>query len=100
MTSLTTVSRARGACHMLRVIKLHIEALIETRRKRFQRRGGALYIAMANDAHRDIRSYKLCQMALCAGGVSGKLGCSAIVCARVTGVASQRGMTLASVHKL
>ena len=85
---------------MLRVIKLHIEAFIETEWKCFQRRSGALDVAMANDAHRNFRRNKLCQVTLGASRVSGKRRCSGIVYARVTLGASKRGMALARVHKL
>jgi len=81
VTSVAAIARARSAGHMLRMIKLNIEAFIEPRRKTSQRRVRTLNIRMTNLAHRNGRSYELAQVTVGAGFVAGKFWCGRIVAA-------------------
>jgi hypothetical protein len=84
MTAIATLLRARVALHVLRVIELHVEALVESRRKAFQRRIPALRVGVANQTHRNRRGRKLSAMAVGAGLVTGKAWRRGVVGAFVT----------------
>ena len=79
VTAVAAIARARGAGHVLRMVKLHIEALIEPRRETLKRRVGALHIRMTNLAHRNSRSDELGQVTVGAGLVTGKFRSGRIV---------------------
>ena len=81
VTAVAAIRRARGAGHVLCMVKLHIEALIEPRRETLKRRVGALHVRVTNLAHRNGRSYELGQVTVSAGLVTGKLRCGRIVAA-------------------
>jgi hypothetical protein len=100
MTRLATVRWARGAAHVLRVIEFNVEAFIEFGRKRFEWRRSSLHIAMANNAHRHIRSYELRKVAFCAGIVTRKFWRRRIVvAASMAGSTCERGVSLAGVDE-
>ena len=91
--------RASGAGVMLRVIKLHVERLVEARRKSFQRRVVAADVGMTDLAHRDLRCRELATMTIGAGFVTGKARCGGVVGAFVTRVAGEGAVALARVEK-
>src|SRR5215213_5353149 len=64
--------RTRRAGHVLRVIKLHVERLIEACRKVFEWRIVAGDICVADGAHRDLRRCELAAMTISAGFVTRK----------------------------
>jgi hypothetical protein len=82
------------------MIKLHIEAFIEFGWKRFEWCRCRFHIAMANHAHRHIRSYELRQVAFRAGIVARKSRHRRIVAAAgMTGGTRERGVSLAGVDE-
>lgn len=100
VATLTTILRSRRAAHVLSMIKLHIEVLIKPSRKCLQRRGCTFDVAVADNAHRHIRSYELCQVAFRAHVVTWKLWCRSVVrSARVTGGARERCVALARMKE-
>ena len=100
MTTVAAIARSRGAGHVLGMVKLHIEAFIEPRRKTLKRRLGALNIRMTNQAHRNSRSEELGPVTVGAGLVTGKFWSSRIICAAfVTGGAGKGSVTLAAVDE-
>ena len=65
----------RGAClpaHVLRVIKLHIKAILESLRKSFDGSRWPIDIRVANHAHGNLRRDELRKMATGTGFVAGK----------------------------
>lgn len=65
----------RGAClsaHVLRVIELHIKAILESLRKSFDGSSWPIDIRVANHAHGNLRRDELRQMATGTGFVAGK----------------------------
>jgi len=99
VTGRTAVLRARGAIHVLRVIKLDVEAFLKFRGKILKRRVAAVDVAVADDAHRHARSYKLPGVATDASFVSRKARRRGIVAARVTRVAGEGSVTLTVVFE-
>jgi hypothetical protein len=97
VTRRTAVLRPRGAVHVLRVIKLDVEAFFEPRGKTSEWRVAAVDVAVADDAHRYARSYKLPGVATDASFVSREARRRGIVAARVTRVAGEGSVTLAVV---
>jgi len=86
-----------SSSHVLRVIELDVEALVELRGKSFQRGICAVDVRMADDTHRNIGSNKLGQMAAGARLVSRDTRRGGIIAALVTGVAGKRCVTLTRV---
>ena len=83
------------------MVELHIERFFEARRKTLQRRVGALRFGVADETHRHGRRYKLGQVTIRAGFVSGKSRRRRIVCGSfMTCVAGKRRVSLARVEKL
>jgi hypothetical protein len=74
---------------MLRVIEFDVEAVIKFPRKTPERRIGVVDIRVADDAHGDIRGYKLPLMATYAGFVSRKTRRRRIIFALVTSSAGK-----------
>jgi hypothetical protein len=100
MTARTTALRARRAGVVLRVIELHVEGLVEARRKIFQWRIVAADVGMTDLAHRHLRRGELAAMTIRARFVSRKTRRRGIVGAFVTRVAGEGTVTLAAVNKL
>ena len=95
VTGGTSTLRPRNSPHVLGMIELDVEALVESRRKSFQRWVRAIYVLVTDDAHRNIRSNKLRQMTAGAGFMSREPWRRGIVAPLVTRVAGQRCVTLA-----
>lgn len=100
VTAHTTVLRTRRSGHVLRVIKFHVERLVEACGKISQRRIAGLHVGMTDQAHGYRRCCELPAMAIGAGFVTGKPRRRRIVGAFVTGVAGKRAMACAAVEKL
>ena len=100
MTTRTTSLRARRAGVVLRVIELHVERLVEARRKTLQRRIGAPRVGMADQAHRYRRRGELSAMTIRAGFMARKTRRRGVVGTFVTRRAGERPVTCAAVEKL
>ena len=72
VTAVAAIARSRHAGHVLCMVKLHIEALIEPHRETLKRGVGALHIRMTNLAHGNGRSDELGQVTVSAGLVTRK----------------------------
>lgn len=72
MTTVATRLWLRRSAHVLRVIELHVETLIEARGETLQRRIAALRIAVADQTHRDRRRRELSAMTVRASFVTRK----------------------------
>ena len=94
MTRLATISRLCVAAHMLSMVKLHIEILVEARWEIFQWRFAAAYIRVTDLAHRHCRPNKLREMAVSTILVSRELRRVRIIRSRMTVGATKRSMTL------
>ena len=95
-----TVLRSSGAGVVLRVIELHIEAFVETRREILQRRISALCIGVTDETHRNRRRCELSAMTISAGLVTREAGRGGVVGAFVTGSAGNGTVSLAGVEEL
>jgi hypothetical protein len=88
---------ARRTSIVLGVIEFDVEALVESRRKIFEWRFVATHVCVAYGAHGNRGSDKLGQVAARARVMTGKPRGRRVICPHMTGVASQRSMTLAVV---
>ena len=84
---------------MLRVVKLHVEALVEAYGEIFQRRIVAADIGVADDAHRHGGRGELTAVTVCASFVTRKARRRGVVCSFVTRVAGKGTVALAGVEK-
>ena len=99
VTTGATVRRARRAGVVLCVIEVHVERLVEARRKIFQRRVVALRVGVADQAHRNRRRRELAAMAIGAGFVPGEARRGGVISAFVTRRAGEGTMLGAAVEK-
>ena len=90
MTTDATVLRARAAGHMLRVIELHVKALVELVRESFARRIVAVDALMTDRTHRQRRRGELRQVATGARFVSWEVRSRRVISPAMTFVASDR----------
>ena len=97
VTAVATLWWPRLASHVLRVVELHVETLVETRRKILQRRVSALRIRVTDETHRNRRRCELSAMAISAGFVTGEARGSGVVGAFVTRRAGKGTVSLARV---
>ena len=77
---------------MLRVIELHVEALLKLIRKGFARRIVAIHVLVTNRAHGNIRRRELRQVTSGTRFVTGKAGTNGIVRPAMTIVTTNRSM--------
>src|SRR5687768_14583778 len=84
VTAHTTILRTRRAAHMLRMIELHVERLVEAGRKTLQGRIVRLRVGMTNQAHGYRGCCELPAMAIGTSFMSGKSRRRGIVGAFVT----------------
>ena len=99
VTGCASARRPRRAVQVLRVIELHVEALIKPRRKTPERRVAAAHIGMTDDAHRNIRRYELAGVTTDASFMSGETRRGGIVRTLVTRGTGKRRMALAVVFE-
>lgn len=99
MTRRATISWPRRSVHVLRMIELHVEVLVELRGESLERRIGAVHIRMTDRAHRTVGCHKLSEMAFGAGLVSGKMRRRRVVAALMTGGTGDRSVAAAVVTK-
>jgi hypothetical protein len=85
---------------VLRVIELHVEALVEARGKTPQRRIVALRIRVAYQTHRNRGRRELSTMTVSARFVTGEAWRRRVVSPLVTGSAGKGTVTLARMQKL
>ncbi|HKB65397.1 MAG TPA: hypothetical protein VKC61_06035 [Pyrinomonadaceae bacterium] len=97
MAGCTSTRGPGGAVHVLSVVELDVEALIELRRETFQGRVAAVDVCMADDTHRDSGRYKLTGVTTDAGFVAWKNRRGRVVLALMTRSAGERSMALAGV---
>ena len=100
MTAGATPLRASGAGHVLSVIELDVERLVEACRKILQRGITAVDVAVADDAHRDGRRRELAAVAISAGFVTGEARRHRVVPSFVTRIAGDGAVPLAGMKKL
>ena len=99
VTAVATLLRSRGAGHVLRVIELHVEAFVESRREIFEWRIAALRVGVADQAHWNRRGRELSAMAVGAGFVTREAWRRRVVGAFVARVAGEGTVPLAGVQK-
>jgi hypothetical protein len=75
MTAGATSLWARGAVHVLRVIELYVEGLIEAGREIFEWRVAGAYVCVTDRAHRHLRRCELAAMTIRARFVTRKAWC-------------------------
>lgn len=74
VTSRATALRSRGAGHVLGMIELDVETLLEDCWKTLQRRVLAIHIRVTNRAHGNRCRYELAHMTTLTSGVPGEAG--------------------------
>ena len=92
MTTHATIRWPRRACHVLRVIELHVEALFELIRKWLARRVIAVHVLVTDRAHRNIRRGELRKVTAGTGFVSRETRSCGIVGPAMTVVAGERSV--------
>ena len=100
VTTVATLRWTRVTLVVLRMIKLDVEAFVETRGETLQRRVSALGIGVTDEKHRNRRRRELSPMAIRAGLVTGEARRGGVVSAFVTGSAGNGTVSLARVQKL
>lgn len=89
VTRHATISRARGAGHVLGVIEFDVEVFIEPIRKSLAWGIAAVDVLMADRAHGNVRRRKLAEMTSSASFVTGKTRSRRVVRAAVAVVATE-----------
>jgi hypothetical protein len=72
MTGGATLCGARLPAHVLRVVKLHIKAILESLRESFDGSAWPIDIRVANHAHGNLWCDELCEVAIGTGFVTGE----------------------------
>jgi len=97
VAAVATLLRFRRAAHVLRVIELHVETLVEARGKTPQWWIAALRVGVTDQTHRNRGRRELSAMTVSARFVTGEAWPRRVVGAFVTGGAGEGTVTLACV---